>query len=261
MAELLQSVPGESHDVWDRLELGGREWPGIAKLTISRGNKWDVKRAKGKTSANVTYTGSDPAKVKIVLQIWTSEQFEQLVNGCIQLVEPEDEKKAQTPLEISHAIAITRGVQSVVVESVSGPDDNGDGTWSMSIDAMEYAAPVAVAPSGGGKGGVKGGGGKPRAAGSDDCKALAAEYAQQMAFYNDFRQQANAKRVEANQALDEYIVVGDERLRDIAANLKGAAKSLDAFVANAKANADKAKAEMDAKGCNVSPSGGEAAKP
>jgi hypothetical protein len=257
MAELLQSVPGESHDVWDRLELGGREWPGIAKLTISRGNKWDVKRAKGKTSANVTYTGSDPAKVKIVLQIWTSEQFEELVNGCIQLVEPEDEKKAQTPLEISHAIAITRGVQSVVVESVSGPDDNGDGTWSMSIDAMEYAAPVAVAPSGGGKGGS----GKPRAAGSDDCKALAAEYAKQMAYLADFKQQANAKRIEANEALDQYIVTADERYRDIAANLRGSAKSLDAFAANSRASADRAKADMDAKGCQVSPSGGEAAKP
>lgn len=147
MAEILPGPWAEFSDVWDTLSLGGREWPGIASVVISRANKWDEKKAKGKNNAERTYTGTDPAKVRIVVRFWNAEEhYDELVSECLPIVEPQDEKKRKDPLEISHAVTQARRVNKITVDSVSGPNDNGDQTWSIEIEATEYRAPTEIKP-------------------------------------------------------------------------------------------------------------------
>ena len=162
MTQILPGPWSQYSDVWDTLILAGKEWPGIAKVTVTRANKWDEKSAKGSNNASRTYTGVEPAKVKIELRIWTAEgQYDVIVTECLPLIEPQDEKKRKDPVNISHAVTHARYVNDVTIDSVSGPDDNGDQTWTFTIEATEYRAPTVVAS-----------GSKKGATGGNNCAEL-----------------------------------------------------------------------------------------
>lgn len=238
MTEILPGPWAEFSDVWDTLFLGGKEWPGIASIVVTRANKWDEKKAKGSNQAERQYTGTDPASVKITLRFWNSaEHYDALVSECLPLVEPQDEKKRKEPLEISHAVTQARRVSKVTIDSVSGPDDNGDQTWSFSIDATEYRAPTTI-KSGTGTG-----------TGGGSCAELQRAYS----YFASELQRVGAKQLQlSNQvAAARALSFFDPNAYNAALALEKAnATQLAAYTASiAKVSADMAR-----KGCPLPPS-------
>lgn len=241
MTEILPGPWAEFSDVWDTLYLGGKEWPGIAKVTVTRANKWDEKKAKGSNNADRTYTGTEPAKIKIELRFWNAaDQYDVLVSECLPIVEPEDEKKRKDPLDISHAVTQARKVAKVTVDSVSGPDDNGDQTWTFTIEASEYKAPTAVSTSGG-----KGTGGAMTCAQMQQTYSWFAKELQRLgALALQYRQQVQAA---------ELLAVFDP---GALAAAQGLERANAAQIAGNSAGLAKVSAEMARKGCPLPPSSG-----
>lgn len=246
-----QILPGpwaQQPDLWNTLILGGKEWPGLAKVTVTRANKWDEKSAKGSNNASRTYTGVEPAKVKIELRFWTAEgQYDVLVTECLPLIEPQDEKKRKDPVNISHAVTHARYVTDVTIDSVSGPDDNGDQTWTFTIEATEYRAPTAVSPA-------KGGGGKPTSAAN--CGELNSQYAYFLTMISDLQ----SDRRSVAEALDLAESNGVFGAAD-AIVLQSKLIAIDNQIEAARLNVNNVVASMQQKGCPVPPSNGIAVGP
>ena len=240
-------APGVTHDapeVWDTLVLGGVSWPGLAKVTVSRANKWDEKKAKGENSAEREYTGTEPANVKIVVRIWDVYQYQELLSECLPIVEPDEGNTRKDPLDISHAVTIARKVGQVTIDSVSGPDDNGDQTWSFSVDATEYRAPTPIK-----QGAPKKGGGSAKA--QTPCQQYAQEYEYWRSNYVAKSQAADQLRVQANESA-LYDGPGSAEFASLSAQYN----EMAAEAIYAQAKMAEATARMAAEGCPTQPSAG-----
>lgn len=245
MTEILPGPWAEFSDVWDTLYLGGKEWPGIAKVTVTRANKWDEKKAKGSNNADRTYTGTEPAKVKIELRFWNAaDQYDVLVSECLPIVEPEDEKKRKDPLDISHAVTQARKVAKVTIDSVSGPDDNGDQTWTFTIEASEYKAPTVVA-------GPKGGGGKSKPSPGISCDELNSQHS----YYLSDLANLEVDRRALAQDLANAEAMGVFGAAEVIV-VQSKIMSIDNRIEAARANLQNIVATMQQKGCPVPPSSG-----
>jgi len=253
MTEILAAPWTLQSDVWDTLTLGGKEWPGIASIVVTRANKWDEKKAKGTNQAERVYQGTDPASVKITLRFWNdAEQYQTLLSECLPIVEPEDEKKRKEPLDISHAVTQARKIGRVTIDSVSGPDDNGDQTWSFSIDATEYRAPTVVkGPTG------KGGGGGTRKPNTDACAGWRIDHAYLLGEIRRIEGELAVAR--AGRAVAEQVQAWDGG--SSYAKTNAYVQDLERKLLENTSNRDAVVQAMEANGCDVSPSGGGASEP
>lgn len=183
MTQPLAFGPADSDpQLWDRIVLGGVEFPGIATVEIDRSNKKDEKKSKGKHGSENEYSGAENAKVKITIRFWTAEQYDAVVTDCLKVVEPDPTKKKVDSVTIGHPIASARRVTAIMVDKVSGPTRR-DKVWELSIDATEAKAPEAKGATGkySGKGG-----GPPKG----DCAALQQQYREHQAEATKLRAQA-----------------------------------------------------------------------
>lgn len=245
MTQILPGPWSQYSDVWDTLILAGKEWPGIAKVTVTRANKWDEKSAKGSNNASRTYTGVEPAKVKIELRIWTAEgQYDVIVTECLPLIEPQDEKKRKDPVNISHAVTHARYVNDVTIDSISGPDDNGDQTWTFTIEATEYKAPTVVA-------GPKGGGGKGKPSPTISCDELNLQHSYYLSDLANLEVDRRALAQDLANA-EAAGVFGAAEVIVVQSKIMGVDNQIEA----ARANLQNIVATMQAKGCPVPPSNG-----
>lgn len=132
-------VPG-AEESWDRVVIGGRTWPGIAKVTISGSTKLDVKTAPGANGATITFQGNEPKKISIEVSVWTAEQWTE-IQECIAQIEPSASKGGGDSFDIGHPVAYLRGVKAIMIDSVDGPSFDTVGVAKFSIKAVEYFPP------------------------------------------------------------------------------------------------------------------------
>ena len=208
----------EEPDLWDTLNLGDRDWPGFAKVAITRGNKWDDKKAKGVHSMDRNFSGAEAAKVTITLAIWTSAHYAQLVE-LLPLVEPDptSTKKEPPALNLTHPQATLRKVSMVTIDKVEGLNDQDRDVRTMTIAATEYHKPL---PAPTGKAGATPGGANIPPTNDGECSYLAYAY-----------QQGLARHVAANKALRDStdifnldkeleVEAAQQNLDDITAQMK-----------------------------------------
>ncbi len=172
MAEQIPAGPWhEEPELWDTAVLNDVECPGICKVEISRGNKWDEKKAKGSHGAEREYSGAEPAKVKLSIVTWTSAHHTVMREKVLPIVEPVPGKKKVDAVQLQHAVAIARSVSAFTVDDVDGPSvSDGKATWKIS--GTEYRKPSTQNATGTAKGGK---GGNPKLAGS--CVEMTQIYA------------------------------------------------------------------------------------
>ncbi|MBK6515806.1 MAG: hypothetical protein IPG04_17325 [Polyangiaceae bacterium] len=172
MAEQIPAGPWhEEPELWDTAVLNDVECPGICKVEISRGNKWDEKKAKGSHGAEREYSGAEPAKVKLSIVTWTSAHHTVMREKVLPIVEPVPGKKKVDAVQLQHAVAIARSVSAFTVDDVDGPSvSDGKATWKIS--GTEYRKPSTQNATGTAKGGK---GGNPKLAGS--CVEMTQLYA------------------------------------------------------------------------------------
>lgn len=137
----LPDPPQALAEVWDRVTFNDVECPGLAAVTISRSNKWDTKKAQGSHGAERTFKGADLASVKIQIRLWTADDYVAFNENILPLLEPDPGKKKPESVALGHAVAWSRSLRSITVDSVSGPDADPVGIVTYDIDATEYREP------------------------------------------------------------------------------------------------------------------------
>lgn len=110
-----------SPDVWDSITLGSVTLPGVSRLTITRALKIDEKDAKGKNAAKLTVQGVKNAEGTIVNMVATEEELGAL-EEAIKVLEPKAGKGGGDPVDIVHPVASLRGLASILIVEVSGPE-------------------------------------------------------------------------------------------------------------------------------------------
>lgn len=205
MADQIPAGPWHDEpELWDTAVLNDVECPGICKVEISRGNKWDEKKSKGSHGAEREYSGAEPAKVKLSIVTWTSAHHATMRERVLPIVEPVPGKKKVDAVQLQHAVAIARSVSAFTVDDVDGPAvSDGKATWKIS--GTEYRPPTTKNATGTAKGG-KGGANAAKVAGS--CVDLTLLYAQAAAAAESAKRRRDQIRAQlAGLGTDENTIV------------------------------------------------------
>jgi hypothetical protein len=146
---VISGVPhwDDESDAWDSLTIGGLDVPGTFKVTVTKSRKIDVKNAPGSHGAVVTDQGYQPAKVKIRWIVNTVAEWE-TTQEVLSDIEPRPGKAQAQALAIGHPTLATRGITSVIIEKIDGPEDDPSGAKAFDIDAVEYLPPPKKSATG-----------------------------------------------------------------------------------------------------------------
>jgi hypothetical protein len=126
---------------WDQVSFAGQILPGIALVTTKRGNRYDVKKAKGRSFATITVQGFDPAEVKVLVKLWTRQQLNAWASILPVLISPSKTNADGTlnALDIYHPALALMNVGAVVIRSVSALKPSPvRGIWESDIECLEY---------------------------------------------------------------------------------------------------------------------------
>lgn len=138
MTEYVQPGPADEFpDVWGTVTLAKRQWPGRARVTVSRANDWDRPKAPGEHSAKTKLKGTQQAKVGITIEYWESAHHDEIVFDLLATIEPPPGKSKLEAVAISHAVTIMRGVSQVTIDSIEGPVKDDSGMYTLTIQATE----------------------------------------------------------------------------------------------------------------------------
>lgn len=163
---------------WDEGTFETTVCPGLMRVEIDRGPKWDRKPVKGQTGETQTFQGWNNANVKIRVRTWTATQHTEMLESVIPVIEPTPGKDAPKQLAFDHPVARARKVDVILIGNIKGPTVDEDGKFSeWEIDAFQS---IKKAPQ-------QGSPGKPGQTPCQQCKAMydqkVAEYSQKL---NDF---------------------------------------------------------------------------
>lgn len=147
MADQIEDGPWMA-DGEDTIEIDGKEWPGFATVTVTRGNKWDTKVAKGQHSSDRNYTGAEDAKVTIAIRVWTRAQRDYIDETLISSVEPEPGKTAVGAISVKHSVFTSRKVPAITVDDVQGWERTSYDEAVLTIRAQECRPPVSTNATG-----------------------------------------------------------------------------------------------------------------
>lgn len=124
----------ENSEDWDQLILGKFLLPGVAKVSIKRGRKFDKKSAKGRNGATITDGGGEGAEVTIELSMTTAEQWDAWADAMAVL---DPTKAAPQAFDIYHPQAEAFQVKSVMIEYISA-DAPSNGIYTVKIKCAEW---------------------------------------------------------------------------------------------------------------------------
>lgn len=162
MTTITSGVPfwETSPEVFGSVQLGKHMLRGVKDVSIKRGRKRDTKSAPGKNGAKLGSKGFESAKVKITWHVCTVESStpsERWDAAAAILRDLEDKKQAEQALAIVHPFCAIRGIDSVTLDDIEGPNVvEGSGLFSFVFDCTEYTTPTAAKKGGKGGGGVAG---------------------------------------------------------------------------------------------------------
>lgn len=143
-------------DVWDTVTLGAVTLPGVSRLTIARELKVDEKDAKGRNAAKLTVQGVKNASGSIKNTVATVAELEAL-QAALAALEPKAGKGEPVPFDIVHPVATLRGLVSVLVTKVTGPELVA-GLMTTTLDWRQFDVPPKPTSTtlGTGRGGGRG---------------------------------------------------------------------------------------------------------
>lgn len=132
-------------DAWNKVEIAGRECPGICVVSgFVRNFGWDIKKGKGTKGATLTLNEFPPAEGKIVFSLWTQNHFDEWVEfRKLFLYDPPKTKGG--PVDIYHPSLADIEITSVVCKSLSPVQHKGKGLYEITGDFIEYLPPPPVA--------------------------------------------------------------------------------------------------------------------
>lgn len=142
--------PGSSEldaQSWDTLLMGGALYPGLVRIKVHGSLDVDKGKAGNKHGANLKVKGFKPRDVTIEWRIWddTNDREKTLADwdqmqAILDELEPVTGKSNFTPVAIFNPKTAARGVYSVLVEEIDGPDW-ADGIMSVTLKCTEWNPP------------------------------------------------------------------------------------------------------------------------
>lgn len=127
---------------WDICYLANIQLPGICLVQAKKKKRLDIKRAKGKQNATITFNGNDPADVLITCRIWTPVQLS-LLQALLPVINPPPNAKTFSAVDIAHPALTLLGIGSVVVQFLDAlQPTQTKGVWELKIYCIEYAGPT-----------------------------------------------------------------------------------------------------------------------
>ena len=137
--------PIDDPQSYDVVRIDGVENPGIiAPGGISgfkRPTEWDIKKGKGTKGGTATLSQLPPAKGSIKFLLWSAFHFEAWDQIYRKRFKYDSTKKSVSAVDIYHPALATVDIHSVVTESISPPEHEGKGLWSITVEFIEYLPP------------------------------------------------------------------------------------------------------------------------
>lgn len=164
---------------WEKLVLGGVLWPGIVvDIDANVERKLDVKKSKGQDKATIKDEGYRPAPIKVVLMIFTREQWVEL-QAILPQFHPRQQGGTRTPLQIAHPAVNLLNIDSVYIRKISSPKVDGPkgGPALITIELLEFVEAPKAVKGGAGTGGPKGTGTSTQAQDNDAAADALAQLA------------------------------------------------------------------------------------
>lgn len=129
-------------DAWDTLTIGGVTVPGICNVSVNKRRDLDVKKANGSDGVTTTDTGYGGAKVKITWKLWTADQWRDR-RRVLRLIDPAPGKLKDSAVAwtVGHPVFADRGISAIQIDSIDGPEGEGDGSRTYTINAVEFRPP------------------------------------------------------------------------------------------------------------------------
>jgi hypothetical protein len=119
--------PGDDPTAWDLLFLGGAVFPGLCRIKAPKGGqKIDKKDSPGSDGESTTQQGEKAKTGEILIRMWEREQWDEYENAH-KIVEPSIGKRK--PLDIVTAATASRGITSILIEDIEGPDWDEENQW------------------------------------------------------------------------------------------------------------------------------------
>jgi hypothetical protein len=121
-----QATPFDTYDLsgataFDLVSLSGSALPGICKVDVEKARKLDIKQNAGSHGATITDQGYKPAKVTITQTIWSPTQWANLQALWTALEPIPGTSYAAPSVTITHPAAQLHGVDSIIIEEITGP--------------------------------------------------------------------------------------------------------------------------------------------
>lgn len=164
--------PISDPQAYDVVKIDGVENPGIiAPGGISgfkRPTEWDVKKGKGTKGGTATLSQLPPAKGSIKFLLWSKFHFDAWDQIYRARFKYDPTKKTVNAVDIYHPALATVDIHSVVTESISPPEAEGKGLWSITVELLEYLPPPKKTATGTPSGSTSNGGGAGSTGKSDD---------------------------------------------------------------------------------------------
>ena len=133
--------PISDPDLYDHVELGGVQSPGIVTITgHDRKIGWDIKKGSGQSGATTTRSSDDPTEFTCSFYLADEEDFAQwptflaTVNSTVSGQTP-------TALDIYHPDLAENDIKAVVKATVSGSVHDGKGGVTKVVKFLEYRPP------------------------------------------------------------------------------------------------------------------------
>lgn len=154
MGTLIPRQAGEAlPQEWDQVSFNGEICPGFAKVTVKRSQKWDDKKAKAEHGADRTFSGTQPAKVTIDIQLVTDDEHEDFIARILPIIDKNEKEKMET-ITFGHRAATDRKIAGITPDDLDGPNRGSDGIVTYKLSATETRPPSAK-NAGGGMGAAK----------------------------------------------------------------------------------------------------------
>lgn len=128
---------------WDTCILGGKQLPGVVRVSVSLPSGLDVQKPKGGKQATIVDDGDPPADVDIEIEI--TEDDIPAFRSCIPVLRARSKNGARDPLAIVHPNTAMWGITSITVGDIESPPPSPGGSQVIRVRAVEWApAPTKV---------------------------------------------------------------------------------------------------------------------
>lgn len=172
----MSTNPLDHPDLYDHIELGGVQSPGVVKLSgHDRKIGWDIKKGSGQSGATTTRSSDDPVEFTASFFLADAEDIAAWPT-FLAVVKSTVSGKTPQALEVYHPDLAENGITSVVQATILGTVHDGMGGQTRAIKFLEYRPPVK---KGGTPKGAKASAAKaadPNQAALDEIARLTAQY-------------------------------------------------------------------------------------